>query len=53
MEDGVEEVESDVEPQDVADAREDIGDIGDDEEEDSEEPPPPRVVVVNSTRWGQ
>ena len=56
MEDGVEEVESDVEPQDgynglsdsdeshfaqdVADASGDIGDIGDDDEEDIEETPP-------------
>ena len=56
MDDGVDEVESDVEPQDdynglsdsdesdfaqdVADASEDIGDIGDDDEEDIEETSP-------------
>ena len=56
MEDGVDEVESDVQPQDdynglsdsdesnfaqdVADATEDIGDISDDDEEDIEETPP-------------
>ena len=56
MEVGADEVESDVEPQDdynglsdsdasdfaqdVADASEDIGDIGDDDEEDIEETPP-------------
>ena len=56
MEDGVDEVESDVEPQDdynglldsdesdfardVADDGEDIGDIGDDDEGDIEENPP-------------
>ena len=56
MEVGADEVESDVEPQDdynglsdsdesdfaqdVADAGEDIGDIGDDDEEDIEETPP-------------
>ena len=56
VEDGVDEVESDVQPQDdynglsdsdesnfaqdVADATEDIGDISDDDEEDIEETPP-------------